>query len=1059
MKTIKAIGPGILCLFAWSLLNGCGGDNQPFEPPRPGDALIFAFPMQGMTDVPLTSKGLLVFSSPVDAQAVTRPCRAGDDGVPEGGFCVTGPDGLVDISARTTVINDGRTIQFTLDDLAPGAEYRVWVRPAAAPDAVNLKPDNEALLSFRTRQNHPLPDAAPRVIAVNQQTPDAFLPGSDRTPRFPFMDFSPIRVTFSEPLDQNTVTLSDGVHLVKVSEDGAEQTVPVGMLAERHYLSLQPDQDLEPGARHELRLTGLRDLNNEVLPDTTLVFVPNSSKARPGDANPPIDQTLQTWPALGDARYPNRALLSGGELNRFSLSNVALGEYHSDSLPNALRAYLADPKIYPHATPVVARGGQSLRITGIDAVALGGEVSTDLSTGLITGTFINNVTGYMTPNPFRPEGFQPDDDYAPLYVYMNFDLALQTEDSAGNASLNQNLMHIQAVGVVTVDDRKLTFQVFRTLQLEVLGGATTISADFNLGVRSDPDLPVDMENQAAPRITGAYPADGATGVETSENILLTFSEPLAKTGLDRLRLLNLSSGGGEVPIQVKRSGTSLVVSPQTRLQADSEYLLQLGAGLRDLHLFEPRDLASDPQDALGGNGELRFTTADYRRTESGDMPPLVLGLYPGIGCALVDTQRQPDKTGRCQGGQASDTLYPEFLYEVSRPIQITFSQPMDTESMRVGTVNAAADGCLDGAVCLARRGGDGWSPIPMSLVAENMAATLRPAEGALAPGDGYRLVVNGNENGFRNHPELGHLRINTTPLVSLADPGGPNIVIDFTAVAPFDTIADTVRTRPFTDTNGSGFQDQGEPAEGINGARGAIDGVGGVLTSGGFADPEKDRIFISGGLPMAFLPKQPLDLSLDNLGMVREGQGRWCLAEADPKGNRFCMNTRGDYMIPVEVNPQIILGTALTVRATALGLIPLTLSTRGLPLRIKPRESGQMFGYLVNLEGEAKPHFMVRLNAWLDAPDLRILGGLAGHDVHSKEVVAYLFGPVSFLKDGRIKLSVTNVNAIVARINVNLLDIEGANAGYADLLLDKGEFNIQVMNHPSRARRIAEPLR
>ncbi|MDX1804164.1 MAG: Ig-like domain-containing protein [Alcanivorax sp.] len=1044
-----------------TMLTACGGsDPKVFNPPKPGDALIYAYPDNGLVDVPLSTHGLWVFSSPVDKQAVSRPCTGGAGEKPQGSFCVTGPDGVVDMSQHLSVINGGKTIQLDMSILKAGTRYQVWVRPSANPQAVNLSGD-KPLLSFRTRQSNPIPGQAPYILAVNHDSPDAFAPDTKVKTRFPFMDFSPIRVTFSEPLDQNTMVQGQTVTLMEVDDSGNDVgEVPASMHSERHYLSLQPKQYLTPGHHYQLRLSSdIHDLDNQSLAATTLEFVPHPSH-NPADSDKPyITQTLQTYPALGDPGYPRTSHLTGRPLNRFELETTALGVNMADSLPNGLKAYLGDPTVYPEATPVVAPAGQQLSLTGIDPVKLGGKVHTDLATGKITGTFIDNVTGYLTTNPFRPKGFQPDDEKAPLYVYMDFDLAMQTENPNGNATLNQNMMHVEAVGIVTIEDKKLTFEVFRTLEFDVLSGATTIGADFSLGARSDPDIPVDTVNHEAPTLTGSLPINNAEGVESNKNILLTFSEPLADVALDQFHLLDISNGGVQVPVKVRRDGTTLVVSPQQTLNSNSEYHLQIPDQLTDQHLFHPRTLAHSADDALSGGNTLVFTTADYRRTASGDMPPLVLGLYPGIGCALVDTDKTPGRAGRCAGGLSTDTLYQDFQYETSRGISIAFSQPMDTSTMRVGTITADGSACLNGAICVGHSdNGSQWQPVATSLVAANTSATLFPAPGDMPVGGGYRLVVNGDEPTFHSTAELGGLRINTTPLMSLQDPGGPNIVINFTAVAPFDTVASTIFTRPLTDTNGSGFQDDSEQERIRNSAAGAIEGVGGVITDARFADPNKNKIFLSGALPIAFLPKQPLDLGRPSLGFKQTAPNHWCGPQPDDHGNTFCIDTEGDTMIPVEANPTLVLGTSLTLQATVLGTVPLTLSTNGLLLRIRPRDDGTTYGFVVNRPGDQRPFFIVKLNAYLDAPDLQVAGGVIGHDLHSAAATAYLYGPISYHRDGRIFLSTTNLNAIVKRINVNVLSISGANAGYADLLLDVGSYNIQVVNTPSRARKIPQPL-
>lgn len=1069
--------PLIPVLLAISLM-GCDEKSRVFQPPVIKDGLIYTHPLDGTVDLPLGSKALFVFSHQVDAGALTQDCTGTPD-APVGAFCITGPDGLVPTAADTEVVNGGSTISFSMANLTPGTRYQVWLRASAAPGAVNLH-ETKPLLSFRTRQARPVPDQAPSVIAINQEDPLSFVEGSGVTPRFPFMDVAPIRVTFSEPLAQSTLINGESFRLLK-----AGQPVPVSVHAERHYLSLQPLQDLEAGAQYRLELdSSITDLQREPLTGaTTFLFEPLSSKDAPADENPPIRQLLSVFPTEGDAGFPLASRLTDKELNRFRLVNPVLGENEVQAIPETLEAWLADPVRFPVEVPILARGGQTLRLTGINPARLGGEVDLGLSTGDITGVFINNVTAWLMPNLFRPAGTNPDDDLAPLLTVMSFDLAMQGGDPSGNATFNQNLMHIQAPGVVTVKDGALNIELFTTLQLDVLGGASAITADFNLGVRSDESFELDTDNNDAPSITGSFPQDQAGGVETRDNLLLIVSEALSDTGLDEVVLRDMSAGT-EIPIRVTREGTTLVVSPRQPLAEATLHALILPPNLTDTHLFAPRALEALADDALGGDNTLTFTTADYTRDESGLVPPLLLGVYPGVGCALVDVGTLPGKVGRCQGGLPTDTQYEPFRYEVGTPIDITFSQPMDTESLRVGTINSSGDACTGGGICLAGSQDGGWTPVALGVHAENMALQLSPADGSIIVGEVYRLVINGSGETFRNHPDFGNLPVNTRPLESVETPGGPNVIIDFEAVPKRSTIFSTIRTRPFSDTNGNGFFDNAEIEAIPNAARLSIEDTGGVITSAAFSDPERDRIFISGALPVGFMPLEPLDLSISGAELLRDGPNRWCTPpEVDAFGESQCFDTEGSFMTPVEIGPQLVLGTSLSLDATAL-VVPINgLATRGLVLRVRPREQGPAYGYIFNEVGQDKPQFLLKLDVYLDAPDIVILGGLAASDLRSMPITTYVKGPISFLDDGRITLDSTNISTIAQSINLSLAEDGTAGPldpvcglpvlgpvlcgilepvltfrlGNVDLIIERGDFNIKVVTHPSRGLRLSVP--
>ena len=126
------------------------------------------------------------------------------------------------------------------------------------------------------------------------------------------------------------------------------------------------------------------------------------------------------------------------------------------------------------------------------------------------------------------------------------------------------------------------------------------------------------------------------------------------------------------------------------------------------------------------------------------------------------------------------------------------------------------------------------------------------------------------------------------------------------------------------------------------------------------------------------------------------------------------------------------------------------------------------------------PVFITRLDAWLDAPDIRLFSALlpggaaipnvADANVRSLPISAYLNGPVKFLRNGQITLESSNASAIAASLNLSidlgalvpvlgdLLDLiiggvlpeEGV--GSLELGIAKDDFRIRVVNNPSHAR-------
>ncbi|MCK0152099.1 Ig-like domain-containing protein [Alcanivorax sp. S6407] len=783
MRTKKLLTVSGMALLL-PLLNACEEAPDVFNEPNPGAALIYAYPADGMVDLPTGSKMVLTFSTSINAAALSADCDlVGDNYV--GPICLADSEGqLVDLSAAV-LTNRGRTLTFSMKNLREGEEYRLWMTNDIARRVVNLGQEGP-VVTFRTRQYATLPNAAPEVLAINMEKPEVYLPDSGVEGRFPFMDFAPVRLTFTEPLVQTSVQYGSTVSLVHLLRDeqgeltGESELVEVNMLSERQYITLDPRTDLIGGETYQVTLSGIQDFDETPVADVTYEFVPLLSKASVEDENPEIRQLMKADPTLGEAGYPSISRLHGEPLNQFNLETVALGTTRVDTKPVTLEGWLGRPSQFPDATPVVARAGQQLRITGIDPIKLGGEVDTKISSGDIIGTFVTDVTGFLTKNPYRPDGVNPDDDLAPLHVYMDFDLAMHAENANGNGSINQNLMHIRAVGVVDVKDGALTFEVFRTLELDLFSGATTVSADFALGVRADVDFPFDESNTDPLIVTGALPVDGEPAADPADNIIVTFNEPVDVSTLPGVTLTNLTAGV-DVPIQVRSTGSAVVVTPLGGMARGADFQLNLGSSIADMGLYEPSPLMLSPDDATFGDGIINFTTSSYEATAMPDAAPLLIGMYPGIGCALVDTELEEGKAGRCDGGISAedaaaddnyepDYLYSDFLYDVSRPIEMTFNQPMDLETLAPGTISVDGSQCDTGAICMGALVNSSWETIPLSLVKNPLRARAYPEPNRVTVGEQYRIVINGGNDAagvFRS--DLGYA-LNTDPLNGIGNP-------------------------------------------------------------------------------------------------------------------------------------------------------------------------------------------------------------------------------------------------------------------------------------------------
>jgi hypothetical protein len=126
-----------------------------------------------------------------------------------------------------------------------------------------------------------------------------------------------------------------------------------------------------------------------------------------------------------------------------------------------------------------------------------------------------------------------------------------------------------------------------------------------------------------PSVTSRSPGAAATGVVTGANVLIGFSEPMAKPGSDAVYLQTLD--GARVPAAVNYNATTntVIVNPTDPLAPGTEYDVVLTAGVTDV--------AGNPVAAE----TWRITTAG---TPTGDtVAPTVVSRTPAAGASAVGT--------------------------------------------------------------------------------------------------------------------------------------------------------------------------------------------------------------------------------------------------------------------------------------------------------------------------------------------------------------------------------------------------------------------------------------
>jgi hypothetical protein len=118
-------------------------------------------------------------------------------------------------------------------------------------------------------------------------------------------------------------------------------------------------------------------------------------------------------------------------------------------------------------------------------------------------------------------------------------------------------------------------------------------------------------------------------------------------------------------------------------------------------------------------------------------------------------------------------------------------------------------------------------------------------------------------------------------------------------------------------------------------------------------------------------------------------------------------------------------------------------------MRLREPASGPITGYIIDDAGT--PTLIISLALYLDAPDMLdthdMTPSLFHHDLHSKPLTVTLRGPMRFLPDGRLVITVDNIADVPISVNID----NGAGvSGAVEMLVPRGEMKLQLISRPVR---------
>jgi len=803
----------------------------------------------------------------------------------------------------------------------------------------------------------------------------------------PMLESSTIRLVFSEPLDPRTVSLGDGG--IELLDAETLEPVPATLVSGGIHVSIDPHEDLVAGRAYELRLgSRIADLGGQTLAAQAIQLVPENSK---GDGT--TAQVLRTRQPGDPGPERSRA---GVETNVVVIDKPLIGREETALLPSALAAEMGDPTALDGPIAFTLRRGQRLRMTGLD-IALGGTIPAGLSTGEIVIELVTDGGGRLYRNPYHPIEQRPEDARAPLYVDLSLDVAVYAVDPSGNATLTQTVLGVQATGTATATDGVLAIENVACMELGLLG-VTSAPSNMVLELITDPSAAPESD-QTPPALVASFPAADANDHAVDAGIELIFDEPV---DLDVLRAgaLRLETAGGVlVPAAIESHGAAVVLRPVTSLAYSTSYRVVFD---------ELRDLAGN---ALAAPPPLAFSTPTLPST---GVPLTVTAVYPGVACALSN--------GRCASGQGGDDTYHPFTVPANQAIEVTFSQSPTPSTISLGTACGAGsvrvEALDDSGACT--------GAVPGTLVRRDRRLSFVP-DAPWTEGARYRLTLVSGGNEACNAGELcgpSGDAASFDPLAgtSTSDGGGPNLVIELTGAPPTQGTFLLKAAGPITDVNGSGHVENGEVRRDENRAAVRITGTSGII-----GDAE-----LNGPDCVPSTPEREGCMYLSGMAPVILGE----VTTACPlPGGEIAASC-----IPVTVSPQPMYGTSLSMTANVL--IDIDTDTGTNVMRLREPEGGPLTGYIIDDGGS--PTFVLPLDVYLDAPDMSV--PLASHDLRSKPLSLVLRGPVAFLPDGRIEISLANTEDVPFDVNISAAGLDGT----VQMVVPARQMKLRLVTPPSR---------
>lgn len=1006
---------------AFAGLAACGGGsdeqtlNTPVDPqtgePIDGPAsLVYSYPADGQRNVSPVADLVLRFNVPVSLNSVQESVE------------ILGAQGPIAFSVRS--VDGGRSIILDPEtELDLGFEHTVTFRePVEARDGrLILNPqstlNSEPGIQFHTRGG--LTGIAKLDSTGNGFTIASMIPA----PGSPFepSDLSAFRLELTEPMHPDWRALGGQIQLL----DANSNVIASDILVKDRRITVDPcvtgqlDQCGSPGdklvagGRYTLSLKNLTSITGKPLSmDRTFVARATEPTA--------VQFQNATDPAQGGELLSSR--LNGQVINGVILNSVLQGTTDRSTSLGGLFTELAFAPSFEEdeALPLrIPRGsklvGSSLpvRVNGTVPV-IDDKTGVLQKTGDINVVMASDATGFLLPNPYT------SNRNAPRHVRLFMDVAMNTEAAQPNASLSQDLLHVELVGIALVEDGILTIDAIGMVEPNLLGQEIT---DSTIAFQIQADTSVDAQMQAREErsvdVTGpelvswmpgddsAFPGNRDQMHRPGDPIILNFDEPILRSSVvDGVRLID--NVGASIESTKLVDGTTVTINPKGGLRHGVSYSVQLNSDLTD----------------LAGNGSPSLSLG-FELPELGDpetvpvASPLPLTTYPGYPCVTTGVNLADGSHGKCvdaaPDGPRGDEL-PITPMPSDRPIVVVFSQSMDADSIQLGSSFLVQKLDEQGGVV---------ESVPGRLEFSNQRIRFFP-DMPWQHGVHYRYTLASSENGNCDLEsiicsELG-LPLQTDLLVDPEDVGGPDLEIVFRGDESTTAVYTPLRNLPVRDTNSNLVVDCDSLA-----SRDCLEPFNHEPVAPGSSEfkPSSNaaKLLVKGGNASA-------------LGVpVAASVG--CEPGSDCPENKFIYQTfalNTDVVGPVQPQPEdgeavdvILYPTQLAATSASVFLQGLGEQATGpqiLRMRYQEPSEDNPVGFLrgqIFEDENGKARFRTVAPLLLDAPNLSLPAAqLLTHDLYSKPINLELEGPIRFFDDGRMQVSLLSRNVVDLSVNVNV---------------------------------------